>query len=200
MYIYYNEQSLNKSLVVSYSSDVVNNVKNISLDVVLLYNDNSLVGCNIFNANKYFKPELLIGNYLYPTQELVSRINELTQIDLIPSQDFHGIVCGEIKTVEPIEETHLQKCLVDVGYAQLQIVCGANNARAGIKTAVATPNTMMPNGDLIKPSKLMNISSSGMLCSQKELNLSGYNSSGIIELDSSIVVGSLIKDVYSNLK
>nr|WP_231428083.1 tRNA-binding protein [Ureaplasma diversum] len=191
---------MNKNLVINYRSDVVNNIKNISLDVVLLYNDDSLVGCNIFNADKYFDKELLTSNYLYPTQELISRINELAQIDFKLDEEFHGVVCGEIKSAEVIEGTHLQKCLVDVGYDQLQIVCGAANARVGLKTAVATVNTMMPNGDLIKPSKLMNIPSFGMLCSQKELNLIGYNPVGIIELDPSTVVGSLIKDVYSNLK
>lgn len=56
------------------------------------------------------------------------------------------------------------------------------------------------NGDLIKPAKLMNIPSAGMLCSQKELNITGFNEQGIIELDSNTKIGSLFKLAYVNLK
>ena len=87
----------------------------------------------------------------------------------------------------------------DIGDQQIQIICGAQNVRIGLKTVVATPNLLMPNGNEIKKSKLMNYDSFGMLCSQKELNINNFNSQGIVELNDEYQVGQLFTKVYSNL-
>ncbi len=83
----------------------------------------------------------------------------------------------------------LQVCKVNNGSEVLQIVCGAANARAGIKVVLAPVGAMIPNGNFqIKKSKIRDVESNGMLCSGEELELSG-NSDGIIELGSDAPVG-----------
>ena len=79
------------------------------------------------------------------------------------------------------------KVLSDVG--ELQIVCGAPNARAGIFVVLAKEGAIIPNGGMvIKKTKIRGIESNGMLCSAEELALPG-DSSGIIELPEASQVG-----------
>ncbi len=87
-----------------------------------------------------------------------------------------------IKKATPIPDTdHLQVCEVAVGEETLQIVCGAPNAREGLITTVALPGTVLPGGLKIKASKVRGVASSGMLCSEQELELS-TDHTGIMEL------------------
>ena len=83
----------------------------------------------------------------------------------------------------------LQICRVKADSGELQIVCGAPNARAGIKVALAKVGAIIPNGDFkIKQSKIRGIESCGMLCSARELNL-GEDHAGIMELPESATIG-----------
>jgi tRNA-binding protein len=94
-------------------------------------------------------------------------------------------VVAEIISAEPHPDSdHLQICQVNVGAAEpQQIVCGAPNARAGLKTVAALPGTMMPDGRLIWSGELRGILSDGMLCSPGELALpNAPQERGIIEL------------------
>lgn len=80
-------------------------------------------------------------------------------------------------------------------YEELQIVCGAPNARAGIKVALAKVGARIPNGDFkIKKSKIRGVESSGMMCSANELNL-GDDHAGIIELPEDAAIGTPIAEV-----
>lgn len=84
----------------------------------------------------------------------------------------------------------LQICKVNDGSQELQIVCGAPNARAGIKVCLAPVGAWIPAGDFkIKASKIRDVESNGMLCAAAELGL-GEDSAGIMELDADAVVGS----------
>lgn len=95
------------------------------------------------------------------------------------------VVVGKISSCEPHPRAdRLQVCEVDVGRTRpLKIVCGAPNARTGLKTAVALIGATLPGGMKIEKTRIRDVVSSGMLCSAKELGLS-EDSSGIIELDS----------------
>ena len=67
----------------------------------------------------------------------------------------------------------LRVCTVDVGRGEpLQIVCGAPNARAGMKAPCALVGAMLPGGLAIKRATLRGVESQGMLCSARELGLS----------------------------
>ena len=85
----------------------------------------------------------------------------------------------------------LQVCQVDVGEgAPLQVVCGAPNARAGLKTVFAAPGAFIPAKNFtIAKGVIRGIESAGMMCSPEELGLEG-NSSGIFELSADAPVGS----------
>lgn len=89
----------------------------------------------------------------------------------------------------------LQVCQVKTISGMLQIVCGAPNARAGIKVALANVGVTIPNGNFeIKKAKVRDVESNGMLCSADELGLGG-DSAGIIELPLDAKIGDSIVDV-----
>ncbi len=108
---------------------------------------------------------------------------------------FSGVVVAEILSAEKHPQADkLKVCRVSAGPGgPLQIVCGAPNARAGLKSALATVGARLP-GDLdIKAARLRGVESSGMLCSAKELGL-GDDSSGILELPADAPVGRPVRD------
>ena len=77
----------------------------------------------------------------------------------------------------------LKVCDVTVGGKEiLKVVCGAPNAREGLITIYAPPGAVIPKTNFeLKVAKIRGVESSGMLCSESELNLS-HESEGIIEL------------------
>jgi phenylalanyl-tRNA synthetase beta chain len=100
------------------------------------------------------------------------------------------IVVGQIASVQPHPQAdRLRVCQVDTGArAPATIVCGAANARAGMKAPVALPGARLPDGTEIRVSALRGVESAGMLCSAKELGLA-EKSDGLLELDSTARVG-----------
>jgi len=84
----------------------------------------------------------------------------------------------------------LQVCEVDTGTERLQVVCGAPNARTGLKGVFAPVGSYVPGGDLtLTKAKIRGVESNGMLLSERELQLSDEHS-GIIELDAGAKIGS----------
>ena len=71
-------------------------------------------------------------------------------------------------------------------------MCGAANARVGLKTALATVGAKLPGGLEIKAAKLRGVDSSGMLCSAKELGMADQ-SEGIVELPADSPVGKPLR-------
>jgi phenylalanyl-tRNA synthetase beta chain len=82
----------------------------------------------------------------------------------------------------------LHVCRVDTGQGEVQIVCGAPNARAGLVAPLATVGAKLPNGITIKSAKLRGIESQGMLCSAKELGIDA-DASGLMELPADAPAG-----------
>ena len=83
----------------------------------------------------------------------------------------------------------LQLCVVDTGNGEEQVVCGAPNARAGMKGVFAPSGSYIPGSDMtLKPSKIRGEDSNGMLCSEREMGLSDDHE-GIIELPEDAPVG-----------
>ena len=110
--------------------------------------------------------------------------------------DFTQVVVAEIIAAERHPQADkLQVCRVSTGQGgeTLQIVCGASNARAGLKTALAMVGARLPGGLDIKAAKLRGAESFGMLCSAKELGLSD-TSSGIVEFAADAPVGMPVRD------
>ncbi len=94
-----------------------------------------------------------------------------------------GIVVGNVLEVKKHPDAdRLSICSVEFGTGDtISVVCGAPNARAGLKSPLALPGTKLPNGVKLRRSKIRGVESQGMLCSAVELGL-GDESDGIIEL------------------
>ena len=113
---------------------------------------------------------------------------------------FTQVVVGEIKQAEQHPNAdRLRVCQVDVGQGSLlNIVCGAPNARVGIKVPCALVGAELPPGEdgkpfAIKLGKLRGVESQGMLCSARELQLSDDHG-GLLELPADTPVGQNIRD------
>ena len=114
---------------------------------------------------------------------------------------LQGIVIGEVLTCEAHPDSdHLHVTTVNIGdETPLNIVCGAPNVRAGLKVAVATIGTTLYVGDesfVIKKSKIRGVTSEGMICSAKEMQL-GDNHEGIMELDDHAQIGQSAANYFN---
>ncbi len=109
--------------------------------------------------------------------------------------EFSGVVVGEILRAEPHPDAdRLQICQVAAGGKEpLQIVCGASNARVGIKVPVALVGAILPDDLHIKKAKLRGVPSSGMLCSARELGLA-EEADGLLELPADTQPGRDLRD------
>ena len=111
---------------------------------------------------------------------------------------FSGVVVGKIVSREQHPDADkLGVCQVDIGGDEnLQIVCGAQNAAAGMKVAVATVGARLPGDFKIKKAKLRGVQSLGMICSASELGLA-ESSSGIMSLSETADLGSDFRDLMA---
>jgi phenylalanyl-tRNA synthetase beta chain len=105
-------------------------------------------------------------------------------------ESLDGVVVAQIVSAEKHPEAdRLQVCQVDTGNGMVQIVCGAPNARAGLKAPLALVGANLPGGIAIKAAKLRGVESAGMLCSAKELGVDP-DASGLLELPDGAPVGA----------
>ncbi|QFU75368.1 phenylalanine--tRNA ligase subunit beta [Halioglobus maricola] len=131
------------------------------------------------------------------TEDLAHQITmaglEVDAIDPVAGE-FTGVVVAEIVSAEQHPDADkLRVCEVNTGSETVQIVCGAPNARAGLKAPLATVGGVLPGNFKIKKAKLRGVESFGMLCAEQELGLS-EESDGLMELAADAPVGSDIRD------
>lgn len=101
-----------------------------------------------------------------------------------------GVIVAEVLTSDRHPNAgRLAVCTVNDGTQAWQVVCGAPNARAGMKTAFARPGAQLSHERKIVQTQIRGVESDGMLCSAAELGL-GDDGAGIIELPSSAPVGT----------
>lgn len=116
-------------------------------------------------------------------------VEELTPV----APAFSRVVVAEIlEAAKHPDADRLQVCKVKVGEEVLQIVCGAPNARAGLKAPCALVGAELP-GFQIKQAKVRGVESSGMMCSAKELGIA-TEANGILELPADAPVGQDIRE------
>ena len=126
------------------------------------------------------------------TEELAHQITmaglEVDAVDPVAGE-FSGVVVAEILSAEPHPDADkLRVCEVNAGGETVQIVCGAPNARAGLKAPLARVGGLLPGNFKIKKAKLRGVESCGMLCAEQELGLSDANE-GLMELSADAPVG-----------
>src|SRR4249919_2455472 len=107
---------------------------------------------------------------------------------------LEGVVVAHIVSCERHPDADkLQVCQVDTGNGTVQIVCGAPNARPGLKAPLATVGASLPGGMAIKAAKLRGVESFGMLCSAKEVGVDA-DASGLLELPDDATIGQPLTD------
>lgn len=152
-------------------------------------------------------PESWLREFCNPpltTQQIadVLTMGGLEVEDLRPvAPPFSKVVVGEIQeAVQHPNADRLRVCQVDVGQGTLlNIVCGAPNARAGIRVPCALVGAELPPGEdgkpfTIKLGKLRGVESQGMLCSARELQLSDDHG-GLLELAADAPLGQDVREV-----
>jgi len=113
-----------------------------------------------------------------------------------PAKELAPFFVAEVLTAEQHPNAdRLRVCMVNTGTETVQVVCGAPNARAGMKGVFAPSGTTIPsNGMKLKPTEIRGVKSNGMLCSEREMGMSDEHE-GIIELPADAVVGTPFADV-----
>jgi phenylalanyl-tRNA synthetase beta chain len=143
-----------------------------------------------------------LKDHLETTASIDDIANKLTAIGLeVEGVEDPGAALGDFVVGHVTEAKQhpnadrLRLCMVDTGSETLQVVCGAPNARTGMKGVVARVGTTIPaTGDRLKKGKIRGEESQGMLCSARELNL-GEDHAGIIELPADSPVGEPVAGV-----
>jgi phenylalanyl-tRNA synthetase beta chain len=155
-------------------------------------------------------PESWLREFCNPpltTQQLADTLTmaglEVEELEPV-APPFTHIMVGEIKeAVQHPNADRLRVCQVDVGQGSLlNIVCGAPNARVGIRIPCAMVGAELPPGEdgkpfVIKVGKLRGVESQGMLCSAKELQIADDHG-GLLELPADAPLGQDIRQ-YLNL-
>ena len=147
-----------------------------------------------------------LKQYLDTTASLEEICDKLTEIGLEvesvedKAKDLELFKVAKIVSASPVENSKkLQICQVQTfnNEKTLQVICGAKNARQGIKIAFAPIGSVVPSNKMqIKKAKLAGLESNGMICSAAELNISEEDE-GIIEIADNFEIGTKISDVFN---
>lgn len=118
---------------------------------------------------------------------LVNAGIEVASVTRLAPPGLSGVVVGEIEAVErelgESQGHRLLLCRVSTGTETFPVVCGAPNARAGVRAAFAPPGAMLPGGRRIGVATIRGVESRGMLCSERELGLGDEHEAGLLVLD-----------------
>jgi phenylalanyl-tRNA synthetase beta chain len=114
------------------------------------------------------------------------------------SKDFNDFTVAEVLKAEKHPDAdRLKVCTVKSLDGTFQVVCGAPNAREGMKGIFAPENSFIPGtGVKLKKSKIRGVESCGMLVSEREMGISDEHD-GIIEVDSKYSLGQKFTEVFS---
>ena len=127
------------------------------------------------------------------TQEILDTLNQIgLEVEKVndPNIKLSGFEVAEILSTKPHPDADkLKICTVKSSDGEQELVCGAPNARQGLKGILAKEGAMIPsNGMIIGKAKIRGVESRGMMCSGQELEFS-TDDSGIIELPNTAQIG-----------
>jgi phenylalanyl-tRNA synthetase beta chain len=107
------------------------------------------------------------------------------------SKGLEDFVVGHVlEANKHLDADKLQVCLVDNGIEKVEVVCGAPNARKGLKAVFAASGSYVPGINVtLKKAKIRGVVSNGMLLSEREMGLSDEHD-GIVELSEDAIVGA----------
>ncbi len=138
-----------------------------------------------------------LKDHLETPADLPAIVETLTRIGLEvervhdPAAALRGFVVARVLSAERHPDAdRLRVCSVDAGGAPVQVVCGAPNARAGLRSVFSPVGTWIPGKKLVLGAGVIRgVASNGMLCSAAELELSDEHD-GILELPDDAPVGT----------
>lgn len=146
-----------------------------------------------------------LKEYLDTNASLEEICDQLTKIGLEvesiedKAKNLEAFKVAQIVEAIPVENSKkLKICQVKTANSDklLQVICGASNARSGLKIAFAPIGSVIPsNNMLIKKASLAGLESNGMICSAKELSI-GNDDEGIIEIAENQEIGTKISEIY----
>ncbi len=115
-----------------------------------------------------------------------------------PSEVFAPFKAAYVESAEPHPDAdRLRVCIVDTGNEKVQVVCGAPNARTGMKAIFAPAGSFVPGTELLlKKGKIRGQESNGMLVSEREMGLSDEHD-GIIDLPEDTKIGTPFSKIYN---
>lgn len=140
---------------------------------------------------EHLETDASLDDILYALTDLGLEVEEVVN----PLDKLADFTIGYVKHAEKHPDADkLRVCKVDTDEGELQIICGAPNAREGIHVVVAKPGVYVPGLDItIGVGKIRGVESYGMMASEKEMELSDEHD-GIIELSGEPAVGSKFVD------
>lgn len=176
----YNPKAMGDVLVVICAASTASQkvIKNSGVVEITDQKDGHLLGYNFLNASQLL-PELKNQNgQVFLTDDQLATLNIAIQkagfSDELVADHKPKFVVGYVETMKDHPDSdHLHITTVDTGDEKLQIVCGSPNIKDKIKVVVAKVGAMMPNGEIIYPGSLRGVESDGMICSGRELKLTG---------------------------
>src|ERR1700728_5083044 len=137
-----------------------------------------------------------LKDHLDTSASLAEIVDTLTRVGLEvesvedPARKYDGFVVGSvIEAKQHPNADRLRVCMVDAGGGPVQVVCGAPNARTGMRSVFSPVGTFIPGKNItLAKGVIRGVESNGMLCSEAELELSDDHD-GIIDLPEDAPVG-----------
>lgn len=144
-----------------------------------------------------------LKEYLDTDASLDTILEKLTDVGLeVEGVEDRAAIYAPFKVVEVMEAVQhpdadrLRVCQVKTDTGMLQVVCGAPNARAGMKAILAPEGSYVPGlGMTMKKTKIRGVESNGMMASSREMNL-GDDHEGIIDLPVDTPIGTKFADIF----
>ncbi len=185
----YMNPAFDRVMMIRFSESAVSRIKTSSEAVLMFDTNDHPVAVNLLHAPFEGRGYMPLDKKL--KQYIRQRLTEIgVEIEIDERSYF---VCGKITDIKQHPHgDHLHVCKVDIGSEQIDVVCGAKNAKNHMLTVVALPNAVLPNGLLIEEGTVAGIRSQGMLCSLLEITGGKKPVRGLIELPSDTVCGSAI--------
>lgn len=144
-----------------------------------------------------------LKEYLDTDASLEVILEKLTDIGLeVEGLEDRAAMYAPFKVVEVMEAVphpnadRLRVCQVKTESGMIQVVCGAPNARAGMKAILAPEGSYVPGLDMtMKKTKIRDVESNGMMASEREMKL-GDDQNGIIDLPVDTPIGTPLAEIY----
>lgn len=144
-----------------------------------------------------------LKEHLDTTASLNDIVLKLTEVGLeVEDVQDRGATYAPFRVVEVVEAVQhpnadrLRVCQVKTETGTIQVVCGAPNARAGMRAVYAPEGSVIPSNNMVlKKTKIRDVESNGMLVSEREMGL-GEDHNGIIDLPTDTPIGTPMAEIF----